>query len=268
VRTIAHISDLHFGTEDPGLEQSLLEDLRAHRPSVVAVSGDLTQRARRREFAAARVFLGRLPAPRVVVPGNHDIPLFDVLRRFFAPLARYHEFIDAEADPFYQDGEIALQGINTARANTWKEGRISDAQIARVRARLCGLPAGRFKVMVTHHPFAPPPGRPASPLVGRALAALTAAAACGVDLLLAGHLHEGYSADVRTSHVALGRSMIVAQAGTALSRRRRREPNAYNLITVDAPRLEVEVRAFAGREFQRVAVTSYRKEGEEWRRLS
>jgi 3',5'-cyclic AMP phosphodiesterase CpdA len=265
VRTIAHISDLHFGTEDAELVEGLVAELHARAPELVAVSGDLTQRARLREFAAARAFLQRLPSPRVVVPGNHDIPLFDVARRFLAPLARFQEFIQPEADPFYEDEEIAVQGINTARSNTWKHGRISDAQIADLRRRLCALPQGRFKVVVTHHPFVPPPGGAPTRLVGRALRALEAAAACGVELLLAGHLHAGYTADVRATHLGLGRSMIVVQAGTALSRRRRTEPNAYNLISVEAARLRVEVRAWSGERFETAAKTAYAKEGHEWR---
>jgi 3',5'-cyclic AMP phosphodiesterase CpdA len=268
VRRIAHISDLHFGTEDAGLEEALLRDLAAVHPSLIAVSGDLTQRARRAEFAAARAFLARLPAPRVVVPGNHDIPLFDLWRRFVSPLARYHEFIDAEADPFYTDDEVAVQGLNTARSNTWKDGRISEAQIADLRSRLCALPEGLFKVVVTHHPFVPPPRAKVPALVGRGLRALQAAADCGVELLLAGHLHEGYNADVRTTHVSLTRSMIVLHAGTALSRRRRGEPNAYNLVTVDPPRLTLQVRSFTAEGFVMSATTEYVKEGEEWRRLA
>jgi 3',5'-cyclic AMP phosphodiesterase CpdA len=268
VRVIAHISDLHFGREDPRLAAALLADLATVRPSVVAVSGDLTQRARRREFASARAFLERLPAPRVVVPGNHDIPLFDVARRFLAPLARFHLYVGPEANPFFEDDEIALQGLNTARSNTWKDGRISEAQIADLRARLCALPATLFKVIVTHHPFVPPPREPAPALVGRGLRALEAAAECGVELLLAGHLHEGYTADVRATHLSLGRSMIVAQAGTALSHRRRHEPNAYNLITVDPPRLSLQVRAWSGQRFEPAAGAEYRKEGQEWVRQS
>lgn len=266
MRRIAHISDLHFGTEDAGLEEALLRDLEAVHPSLVAVSGDLTQRARRAEFAAARAFLGRLPAPRVVVPGNHDIPLFDVWRRFVSPLARYHEFIDPEADPFYTDDEIAVQGLNTARSNTWKDGRISEGQITDLRSRLCALPEGLFKVVVTHHPFVPPPREKAPPTVGRGLLALRAAAECGVELLLAGHLHEGYNADVRATHVSLARSMIVVHAGTALSRRRRGEPNAYNLVTVDLPRLTLQVRSFTADGFVESATIEYVKEGTEWRR--
>src|SRR4029453_4446820 len=99
----------------------------------------------------------------VVVPGNPDIPLFDVFRRLFSPLARYHEYVDPEADPFFRDEEIALQGLNTARPGNWKDGRISEAHIPPLRARLCALPAGHFKAMVTHHPFAPPPRDPSPP---------------------------------------------------------------------------------------------------------
>jgi 3',5'-cyclic AMP phosphodiesterase CpdA len=204
----------------------------------------------------------------VVVPGNHDIPLFDLARRFLAPLARFHLYVGPDVNPFFVDEEIALQGINTARSNTWKDGRISEAQIADLRARLCAVPPARFKVIDTHHPFVPPPRDPTPPLVGRSLRALEAAAECGVELLLAGHLHEGYTADVRATHLSLGRSMIVAQAGTALSHRRRNEPNAYNLITVDPPRLVFQVRAWTGQRFEPAATTAYRKEGQEWVRQS
>jgi 3',5'-cyclic AMP phosphodiesterase CpdA len=266
VKTIAHVSDLHFGREDPAATTGLIEDLHAVRPSLVAVTGDLTQRARRREFAAARAFLDALPAPRVVVPGNHDIPLFDVARRLLAPLGRYHHYISRDPDPLYRDDEIAVQGVNTARSNTWKHGRISERQIADLRDRLCALPGPLFKVLVTHHPFVPGPRDRRPVVVGRGLAALEVAAACGVDLLLAGHLHEGFTADVRAHHVTLRRSMVVAQAGTAISHRRRGEPNAYNLVTIDPPRMCFEVRGWTGRRFEATAMTEYRKEGEEWLR--
>ena len=117
--------------------------------------------------------------------------------------------------------------------------------------------------MVTHHPFAPPAGSRSDPAV-RALRALEAAADCGVDLLLAGHLHTGSTADVRATHVGFAKSMIIAQAGTALSRRRRDEPNAYNLVTVDPPRVGIEVRAWTDGRFAAAAATEYRKEGPEW----
>lgn len=270
MRLIAHISDLHFGREDAQVSAALLEDLRTSSPDLLAVSGDLTQRARRREFAVARDFLDGLPFPRLVVPGNHDIPLFDVPRRFLWPLARFRRYIQAEENPFFLDAELAVQGVNTARSNTWKDGRLSPDQIALLRERLCPLPEDLFKVVVTHHPFVPPSRDPAPPTVGRGLQALQVAEACGVDLLLAGHLHEGYTADVRAHHVSIRRSILVVQAGTAISHRRRGEPNTYNLIKVERikverPRLSFELRAWDGRRFAPARVTRYCKQDDEWR---
>jgi 3',5'-cyclic AMP phosphodiesterase CpdA len=266
VKRLAHLSDLHFGEEDPALVEGVLRDLRALAPAFVAVSGDLTQRARSREFESARRFLDALPAPHLAVPGNHDIPLFDLLRRFLSPLARYRRHIGEPDGAFWTDGELAVVGVNTARSNTWKDGRISVSQVATLRARLCGAPTDAFKVVVTHHPFVPPRRDPAPPVVGRAVLALHAAAECGVELLLAGHLHEGYSVDVREHHEGVGRSMLVIQAGTAVSHRRRGEPNAYNLITVDLPRLELQVRAWNGSAFAPALVTRYAREQDGWRR--
>jgi 3',5'-cyclic AMP phosphodiesterase CpdA len=226
VTTIAHISDLHFGTDDPLVAASLREDLRERSPSLVAVSGDLTQRARRREFEAARAFLEGLGPPVLAVPGNHDIPLLDVWSRFVRPLAAYRRHISPDTDPFFQREGLAVLGVNTARSNTWKGGRLSEDQVAGIRKRFDAVPASDFKVLVTHHPFLPSPRDPTPAVVGRGLQGLLAAEASGVDLLLAGHLHHGFSADVRGHYLSLHRSMLVAQAGTALSRRRRGEPNA------------------------------------------
>ncbi len=93
MKKIAHISDLHFGTEDPMVATGLLEDLADYQPDLAAVSGDLTQRARHSEFIAARNYLAQIAAPKIIVPGNHDIPLYNILRRWLAPLQNYHETI-------------------------------------------------------------------------------------------------------------------------------------------------------------------------------
>ncbi|HEX9815477.1 MAG TPA: metallophosphoesterase, partial [Candidatus Thermoplasmatota archaeon] len=113
---IAHISDLHFGTVPDGNIERLEADLKAVKPRVIAVSGDLTQRARVSEFEAAAEFLSRFDVPKVIVPGNHDVPLYDVARRFFSPLARFRRFIGPIVDPFYADDEVAILGLNTARS--------------------------------------------------------------------------------------------------------------------------------------------------------
>lgn len=241
---IAHLSDLHFGTEDRRMAGRLLEELAELRPDVTVVSGDLTQRARRAQFAAAREYLGRLPQPLVVVPGNHDIPLYDVLRRILSPLGRYRTYISDDLCPYVVGDGVAVLGLNTARPYRWKEGSISAAQSDLIRQRFAGA-EGLRKVIVTHHPFVPPPDEPKAIVVGGRRRALDAIRDTGVELLLAGHLHVGY-ADVVEGYDGV----TSVQAGTAISRRRRGQPNAYNVITLDGPQAHVEARAWDGETYQ------------------
>jgi 3',5'-cyclic AMP phosphodiesterase CpdA len=266
VRTIAHISDLHFGREDPVVAEGLVADLQRLRPDLVVNSGDFTQRARWRQFRAAAAFQQRLPQPQINIPGNHDIPLFDVARRFLRPLARYQRYITPEMFPRYADDELLVLGLNTARSLTWKSGRISTEQIREMERVLADFPDSIFKVVVSHHPFIPPPGEDAAgvDLVGRAARALEVIERCGVDLLLAGHLHHGYTGDVRTFYPSTRRSIIVVQAGTAISRRMRHEPNGYNLIRLDRERIEVTVRRWDGAVFAEVSRIVFVLEDGRW----
>lgn len=262
--TLAHVSDLHFGAERHEIVEGLVADLVALRPSLVAISGDLTQRARRSEFRAARRFLDRIPSPTLAVPGNHDIPLFDLVSRFARPLARYRRYIHEDVDPFFATGDVAILGLNTARSNTWKNGRVSHAQIESVRRRFAHLPPDVLKVLVTHHPFLPPPEDPSPPLVGRAAEALRTAEACGVDLVLAGHLHCGYTGDIRRHHLHIRRAILAAQAGTATSDRVRSEGNSYNLIRLAPARLGFSLRIWGGHRFHEARCVEYVKSGPEW----
>lgn len=266
MRCIAHISDLHFGTEDPAIAAGLMEDLHRQDPSLIAVSGDLTQRARGGQFREAKKFLDDLPRPQVVVPGNHDVPLYDIFRRFLSPLGRYRRIICKDVNPYYEDMEIKLLGINTARSLTWKSGRISLEQVKQIHQRMCPTAGDQFKILMTHHPFIPPPGDPvhAIDLVGRAAVALPVLDECRVDLLLAGHLHHGYSGDVRTYYPATSRSIIVVQAGTAISRRIRTEPNGYNVLRLDRTTIEIEVRVWNGSAFVTDKRAVYRLKDSEW----
>src|SRR5690606_25121678 len=174
MRTLAHISDLHFGRVNARVAEGLVEDLHRLRPNLVVTSGDLTQRARGRQYRAAADYLKRLPNPQLTVPGNHDVPLYDVARRFLSPLGRYRRMITGDVSPRFVDEELAVLGINTARSLTWKNGRISVEQILELEELFSSLPASVFKVVVTHHPFIPPPGEKAVgvDLVGRASRAL------------------------------------------------------------------------------------------------
>ncbi len=268
MKSVAHISDLHFGRTEPALVEALLAELKALAPSVIAVSGDLTQDAHSAEFAAARDFLDRLPAPYIVVPGNHDIPRHNLLSRFTKPFSRYRRFITPDTAPLLVQDGIVLIGVNTARRLVahwnWSHGSISLDQIERVRETLRALPRGMLKIVVAHHPFLPPPDAPETKLIGRAETALRFFATAGVDLILTGHLHRGFYGEVTTHHGRVRRPILVAQAATATSSRRRNEPNAYNRILVDGDRLTLEPRRWDGAGFVPMPVHSFEKVKGRW----
>ncbi|MGH7178956.1 MAG: metallophosphoesterase family protein [Tepidisphaeraceae bacterium] len=255
MRTIAHISDIHFDRVDANVVEGLLRDIHEFAPSLVVVSGDLTQRGRRGQYQRAAVFLSRLPSSRLVVPGNHDISLFAIWRRMVCPLRRFRRFITPDLLPVFRDVEVIVMGINTARAiafswdGFWKDGRVSRDQLACISQVMNSAPPDLFKVLVTHHPFIPPPGERLHGVVHGASEALHVLQECGIDLLLAGHLHMGYSGDVRTHHEAVTRTMLSVQAGTATSTRRRGEPNAYNRLTLSGQTITIEVRSWSGDRF-------------------
>jgi 3',5'-cyclic AMP phosphodiesterase CpdA len=268
MRRLVHISDLHFGTEDPIVAEALLADVAGLSAHVVAVSGDLTQRARAGQFAAARAYLERIELPQVVVPGNHDIPLYNVFARFLRPLDGYCRYFACNLFPAYADAELAVAGVNTARSNTWKDGRIAPEQVERLESFYKRQPPHALKVLVAHHPFVPPARDPGAALVGGASAALRVLERVGCSLILAGHLHHAYVGDATVHHVEIKRSILVVQAGTAISRRRRDEANAYNVLTFDGSTLSIEVRAWTGSTFAPAASSSYRHTDDGWRPLA
>ena len=240
MRTLVHLSDLHFGRTDAAILRPLAARVAAIGPDVVVVSGDLTQRARAAEFRQARAFLDRLPTPQIVVPGNHDVPLYRVWERFLQPMRNYRRHIGRELEPAFVDGEIAVVGINTARSLTFKNGRINAAQVDALRRRLEALDPALVKVVVTHHPFDLPVRTERAELVGRAGMAITAFARCGVDLLLAGHFHTSRAGDTGDRYELPGYAALAVQAGTATSTRGRGEANAFNVLRLEPGRIAVE----------------------------
>ncbi|QNA88548.1 metallophosphoesterase [Massilia sp. Dwa41.01b] len=240
MRTLIHLSDLHFGRVDEALLGPLRDLVHSIAPDVVVVSGDLTQRARSEQFEEARAFLDTLPGPQIVVPGNHDISLYNVFRRFVKPLARYKRYITDDLDPVYVDDEIAVVGVNTARSLTIKDGRVNKEQVAKIREQLDGLDPKLTRIVVTHHPFDLPTSFEEDDLVDRAPMAMEVFAECGVDVLLAGHMHVSHAASTAMRYRIDAYAALVVQAGTATSTRGRGEVNSFNVLRVEHERVEVD----------------------------
>jgi 3',5'-cyclic AMP phosphodiesterase CpdA len=241
VRVIAHLSDLHFGRIDPRLLEPLRSQLRALKPDILVISGDLTQRAKPAQFREARAYLDTLPKPQIVVPGNHDVPLYNVLQRFVSPLGKYRKFISAELEPSYIDDEIAVIGVNTARSLVFKGGRINEEQVERVRRKICNLPDRVTKVIVTHHPFDMPDNwDDQHQVVGRAAMALRELARCGADVYVSGHMHKSHSGEPSVPFDLGGFNALMVSAGTATSTRRRGEENSFNTLRIEGDRIVVE----------------------------
>ena len=240
MKTLVHLSDIHFGRTDDTVVAAIVPFVHSLKPDVVVVSGDLTQRAKPDQFRAARSFLDKLPKPQIVVPGNHDVPLYNVFQRFLQPLTKYRRFISQDLEPFHADDEIAVAGINTARSLTFKDGRINEEQMQRLHDRLVPLDDRMTKFVVTHHPFEIPEGVDDGQLVGRAREAMKYFLKAGADVLLSGHLHTTHIATTARRYPVDGRAALVVQAGTATSTRGRGETNSFNRIRADGDLLHVD----------------------------
>ena len=238
MRTVIQVSDLHFGSIlEPTLEP-LLELMWSLKPDLVIVSGDLTQRAKAEQFRNAAVYIARMPTPRIVVPGNHDIPLYDVVRRFVAPLGRYKAFITTDLAPSYFDDELAVVGINSARSLTFKGGTLDEEHVDGATALFHKMEKGQTKIVVAHHPLDIPLGLSGVSVVHGAEMAVKAFARCGVDLFLGGHLHLIHQASAGIFQP--GYCATILQAGTATSTRARGEPNSFFVFRIDGGRIEVD----------------------------
>ena len=239
--TLLHISDLHFGPpyrEEVG--EALLEIAHRLDPEVVVASGDFTQRAKREQFAAARAYLDRLPGEDlVVVPGNHDVPLFRVWERIFAPLRNYREHICQDLDwAMVRDDAVIVALDSTSPLRAITNGRITDAQLRFCEDTLKDTPEGVARIVVAHHHFAPAPDYEGGEVMPNAQRALDVFTSLRVDLILGGHLHRGYIGNSLDVYSGQDREhgIIIVQSGTSTSRRGRArevEKNSFNLVRVE-----------------------------------
>ena len=267
---IVHLSDLHFGAHDSVLVEAVNSQIDRLKPHLVVISGDFTQRARTEQFREACHFLEGLRdrGHEVLgVPGNHDVPLYDVLRRFLSPLARYRRFVDDTLCPFVELPGVAVLGINTARSFTFKDGRINKDQGEFIREIFSRTPSEAFRVLVTHHPlFALRVGEEVERAIGRQELALDVVEEAGVDMVLAGHAHHASSQDAGDLVTRAG-GVLVVQAGTATSTRVREQEQSFNTIDITDGSATITVHAWDGDEFRPKDAQRYQWQEGRWRIL-
>jgi len=268
---IAHLSDIHFGANDPRIVSATEAWLLDRRPDLIVISGDFTQRARTGQFRAAGAYVARLRDAGftvLAIPGNHDIPFYDVVRRFAAPLDRYKRFIGTDLCPWFENESVAVLGINTARSLTFKDGRINRDQLAMIHDRFQAVAPEKTRILVTHHPlFALPigTGGELSEAVGHHQDAVVAVCRAGVHIALAGHFHRTYAESARRMVETAG-SALVIQAGTATSTRLRNdELQSFNWIHAHRnDDIELQVIAWDGSAFQRGNHVRFTREDGDW----
>lgn len=239
--TLLHISDTHFGTEQPPVIEALVALAAARRPDVLVFSGDVTQRARPAQFDAARRFCDRLRIPHLLaLPGNHDVPLYNLAARLWRPFGGYQRVFGLHLEPVLDLPGVLVIGVNTTRASRHKDGEVSAAQVDRVCRRLRGARADQLRVVVTHQPAAVVRPHDVPDRLHGGPRALAAWRDAGADLVLGGHIHLPYvvesSAALDAVHAAdPGCPLWCVQAGTAVSSRVRHGTcNSVNLIEWDA----------------------------------
>ena len=230
--TLIQISDPHFGTEQPPVVAALLDLVRCVKPLAAVLSGDITQRARRAQFDAARNFIDQLGIPHwLAIPGNHDIPLFNIAARAFFPYAGFERVFGSMLEPQLECDSFRLIGVNTTRPLRHKDGEISEEQIERVARQLRSAADSKLRIVVTHQPVHVLRGSEVHNRVHGYLQAMRAWVAAGADIIMGGHIHLPYVAMLGDDFPELPRRSWIVQAGTAVSHRiRAKHPNSVNLI--------------------------------------
>ena len=220
VSVLLHLSDTHFGDENAQVLEDLMALVLQERPQAVVATGDITEHAKPAEFAAAARFFSRLAAHhQLVVPGNHDLPLWDfplwdLPRRLVAPYAAFRHAFGEDLEPRLQTADIWVAGLCSTRRWRHHEGTLSDAQVLRSAQWLSTAPAGALRVVALHHPVSA--GLPAE--VHNAAFAVDTWSRAGVHLVLGGHTHRpGFVVLPRAAGAAHSAPMWAAQAGTAVS---------------------------------------------------
>jgi 3',5'-cyclic AMP phosphodiesterase CpdA len=236
---LLHISDLHFGHTDPALIEDLLGEIDKNKPDLVVISGDFTQRALHSEFREARDFIRRIAAPVFTIPGNHDIPRYNMTERFCNPFGRYRTYINPQTDLVLNMDDLTIVGLNTARPFVphwnWAHGMVGKRQIDFAGQNFSASAPGKCKILVCHHPLMAASGAPIDTIVWRAPETIDMLLDCHVDMVLTGHIHHA------SVTIANDDQLVSVGAGTATSTRLREQANGYNIIRIEDQKIMIDL---------------------------
>lgn len=261
---LVHISDLHFGRADPDLVGPLSDAVRAAAPDLVVVAGDFVQRARRSHFREARAFLSGLGLPWMGVPGNHDLPLFNVFLRLFDPYRPYRHWISRDLSPEFKLDDIVILGIDTSDPYAHQRGRISTREIDRIAEGIAGA-GDRLPLIVAHHPFHHAPELEKK-LMLNGPEALETWAECRPHVILSGHLHR-WLFEPFASRQGLEKTLQL-HCGTSASSRRRGDPNDFAIIDCAADTVTATRMVARDRRFVIDTTVTFVVADDRWHRLS
>ncbi len=237
---IIHLSDLHFGTQENKVVTALAEAIRTVAPDLVVISGDFTQTARMGEFMAARTFIDSLNTPLLCVPGNHDVPGFDLMERLMHPYDRYHEAISENMEPVYETDKVLVFGLNSARRIVphwnWANGALSGAQRDHIKKLVEGK-GDKWLICTFHHPIHETDHMPIDVVVFGGRAMMKTLKELGVDLVMTGHVHRASI----TMQGDVDHQVVYLSASTALSSRIRGQENGFNLITLRDTDMQIDM---------------------------
>ncbi len=262
---IVQISDPHFGTEIPAVQQALLTYLRTMSPEFVIVSGDITQRARSSQFATARKFFDDVGAPFHAIPGNHDLPLFNLAARLINPYGNYKKAFGTR-EFFHRIKDVAIVGLDASTKFRHTRGRLifQRARKDLAHAREMIGETGILLVAV-HQPILTAWGedRPEELLNSDSIANLFSD--MRVDAILSGHVHVPLICTTDKAYPKLDRPFVHSGAGTAVSHRTREgKPNSFNSLKISENQIEVTLHQFAAGGFAPVETHLFKRDANGW----
>jgi 3',5'-cyclic AMP phosphodiesterase CpdA len=246
---LLHLSDIHFGAENPAAVGEAAAFIRRESFDLLVVTGDITQYGSVLEFKAAERWFTALPGPMMFTPGNHDTPYADLGARLTRPFARYEAGFGLSDDGTFEGGGLKVRAINTARGAqirlNWSKGAIGLGHARRAAKSLADAPGSALRVVICHHPLVEVTGGPMTGGVRGGTHAAEALARGGVDLILCGHIHTAFAV---TLPFADGRTYLAGAA--TLSLRERGAPAGFNVIEADARTITVTAMAWTGSHFE------------------